>query len=540
MEEVFNHILGHHGTFNWAEQWIKGQYQLPMSCEIVSIDGYIQLIMRIPEGWRDVTESAIFAQFPDAEITEVEDYTKDMPDYYPNDEWSVWGLEWSFDNKKNPFMPILTYREFEDKFTETFVDPMAGLLESMAKLEKGEQIWLHMVIKPWSVPWASDGTAGVTIDDKRDEVLGRPKKVKTSGLQKFLNIPQTLFNDIAEQIIGSRPLPEGGDEKAEEDLFGKINKLSPGERENLEMMEKKGSKLAYGMKMRFGYFNRHGVGNKSRGPNAIIGAMKQFGKLGRQGFKPELGKTATKAAYFNVERRKAYRQRKLVAKLKGRSSTAGMPYMAMSTEELATIFHFPAMDIRAPMLKRTDLVKAEAPLNLPFEEQRYVEVQPQQQEAPQGIALPWEDSQIHVSDDVEYVRPTFDYDNDEFERRFAVDKKAFEASRPAREARLREIEVEESAKQEIGATAVSDELEVINELENEFAKPTDAAVVRPVVHKKVIDETLPRPPQKHEEEYTFEVIDFHAGPQTGMKKQEKTIDTQEERVDEIPDNLPFV
>ena len=97
-----------------AEKYYKGHYQRWFSFEIVSIDGYIQFIIRTEKKFRDLVESAIYAQYPEAEITEVDDYTKGFPDTFPNDTHDLWGTEWTLveDNE----YPIRTYQDFEDKF----------------------------------------------------------------------------------------------------------------------------------------------------------------------------------------------------------------------------------------------------------------------------------------------------------------------------------------------------------------------------------------------------------------------------------------
>lgn len=545
MEQVFAQIQGAHGTFNFVEKWWQGMGQLSMTLEIVSIDGYIQLIMRIPDSWRDIVEGAIYGQFPDAEITEIEDYTKTVPSVYPNDTHDMWGVEWTFDNSKNPYMPFKTYLEFEDKFNQKFIDPMGGLLEAMGKIGKGEQIWLHMRITPLEVPWSKAG------EDLYFSLLGREKKKEKGFLEGIGSIPTTLFNDITEQIFTVRPLPEDAPgEKKQEDMFGKLWKMSPGEQDALKAMERKMGKLGYNVKMRYGYFAEHAVVNKPAGVNAIIGAMKQFNAIGRQGFKPALKQTGTKASYFRVKQRKAYRQRIMTAALKSRDGDRGMSPMKWCTEELATIFHFPSMEIKTPMLKKTDLVKAEAPVNLPFEDQQVIQEKVVGNE--QLLELPWETPQKQTTDPQEKIESglpfvahaespvvleqpqestgyTFDYDNDYFEERFAVDKEAFKKSRPVRDELLKRIEREEDAKKEIASAFPPEHVE---------KKSVDVESLR----KEVIQKQHSTKPsfeemyQQQAQEYTTEVIDFHKGV-FAEKEKKKASESSE---DEIPPNLPFI
>ncbi len=78
---------------------------------------------------RDLVESAIYAQYPEAMITEVDDYVSGIPDDYPNETHDVWGTEWTL--VTNQYYPIRTYKDFEDSSAEDiFKDPMAALLES--------------------------------------------------------------------------------------------------------------------------------------------------------------------------------------------------------------------------------------------------------------------------------------------------------------------------------------------------------------------------------------------------------------------------
>lgn len=482
VEQIFVQILGAHTTFNWWETYIEGLIQLQVNFEIVAIDGYIQFLIHCPEAWRDLIEGAVYGQYPDAEITQVEDYVNGVPHNYPDDTWDMWGVEWSFDNKENPYMPIKTYSEFEDKYSEDtkFVDPLAGLLEAMSRTGKGEQIWFQICTKPAGVDWAK------AADEKIGKLIGREEKPhKKSTLQTIMGVPMEAFDSVTEQLMDFRLLTGSHDPEKKEDTFGKMWKMSPGERTTLEAMERKIGKLGYFVKMRFGYFAEKKVMNKARGVQAVIGAVKQFNAIGRQGFKPELKKTATKAAYFMIKKRKAYRQRKMTEALYKRSMTLGMPKMKMSTEELATLFHFPSMLIKSPMLKKTELIKSSAPTNLPFEDVIYEE---SQSEAEVGKAsnaatesvlagLPFADEHAHAP---EIPQVSFDYDSEYFEKKFAVDKKAFEAHIPEREAKLKKIEDAEAAKAEISQLAV---------VEPEVEKPIEVIPEHP--GEKVVEITRP-------------------------------------------------
>ncbi|GAI18321.1 unnamed protein product, partial [marine sediment metagenome] len=68
-------------------------------------------LIRIPEKNRDSAESAIYSQYPEAEISIADDYTKYIPQDIPNKDWDLWGSDYKL-LKENPY-PIKTYLKFE-------------------------------------------------------------------------------------------------------------------------------------------------------------------------------------------------------------------------------------------------------------------------------------------------------------------------------------------------------------------------------------------------------------------------------------------
>lgn len=413
IELALSHILGAESGPNFKEKWIDGQFQLPMSLEIVSIDGFIQLVVRIPSGWRDLVESAFYAQYPDCEITQIDDYTGEVPTVYPNPTHNMFGVEWTLENQ---CFPIRTHLEFEDKMIGATVDPLAGLLEAMSKIGKGEQIWFHIMCTPLPLSWTKDCEGTVA------KLTGQEKPHKTGLIGDIFG----FINQVIIELLSSFGIMLGGaaghDEKKKEDAFGAIWKMSPGDRENLEALQKKMRKPAYGVKLRYGYFAELPVFNKARGIQGITGAVKQFNSIGRNGFKPMMKATGTKANYFFVKQRLSFRQKKMARALKQRDGSVGLPQFKLNVEELATIFHFPSMLVKAPMLKRTTSVKREAPSNLPFGEMPTFE-----NSSPEfsKVAMLPSEQDILPEDQrlvIESEKFTFDYDNDEFEKRFALNK----------------------------------------------------------------------------------------------------------------------
>src|SRR6056297_2646102 len=136
VENMFSYIAGAHSSFNLIEKYWEGKWQLYFSFEIVSIEGYTQFLIYTPVDFRDLVESAVYSQYPDAEITEVDDYTAGFPTKFPDENYDVWGTEFILAGEE--MLPIKTYLEFEHQFgkevEEYFRDPMAALMDLTSSL----------------------------------------------------------------------------------------------------------------------------------------------------------------------------------------------------------------------------------------------------------------------------------------------------------------------------------------------------------------------------------------------------------------------
>jgi len=434
MENFFDHLLGAHGTFTKWAKYIEGEFQLSFSCELVSIEGNVQFLIRTPKHLRNLVEAAIYGQFPDAEITEVEDYTTNVPRYFPNETHDLYGCEFSLSNKSaaKQYAPIKTYLKFQDRFTEVFVDPMAALLETMSQIGKGEQIWIQYLVKPLAVDWGiKKGQAVVS------KILGvPPPPVKKSSLENVAGQASSILSEFTQELAGIS-FTATAEEKKKEGPPSMIQFLSPAQRELIEGVERKIYKLGFDVKIRYLYIAEKGKMNKSVGVNGLIGSFKQWTDMNSNGFKPMLAETGTNSpGYILIEWRRNTRRNYIMGAYRKRDMTMGMVAQPMCSEELASLWHFPSMFIKAPMLKTTDFTKAAAPVGLPFGEAPVPAVETAKPEV------------IEKGQ----VTPTFDYDSDDFEMQFAKDKEGFKKDRAQREKRLQEI----ASKQEQNLKKVSE------------------------------------------------------------------------------------
>ncbi len=353
MEQVFATISGAHADFNKKEIYLKGMYQLSFSFEIISIDGYIQFLIRTPSVFRDLIEGAIYAHYPDAEITEVYDYTTDIPTNFPNDRFNLWGAE--IETAANEALPLRTYESFEDKLSQELKDPLAGVLETMSRIQKGEQVWLQIIVKPTDTAWAKKCIAYA------HKLAGKKTETKSSKswYSPILGFLYGMFDDWISWMPGSKV-----ESKNDNGLDFKVLNLTPGERATIEAVERKASKIGFVCKIRLMYLSPHEQFSAKRVVSAVFGGMKQFGDLSSNALKPNK-RTKTQAVYFRPEQRADARRRRIMGNYKARSWFNGSKYFILNTEELATLYHFPSITVTTPYLKRTEAKKSDAPSQLP-------------------------------------------------------------------------------------------------------------------------------------------------------------------------------
>jgi hypothetical protein len=334
---------------------------------MVSIDGNPHFYIKIPASAREAAESAIYGQFPDAEIQLVEDYVKLLPQNIPGRDWDLFGSDYKM--LKNDAFPIKTYPEFETEHEakeEKRVDPLAALMEAFAKMKPGEQFWLQISAEPVGddPPNSTNLTDFVKAANKlRDKLAKRP-----SDESKKKPIIQQIFEIL---FYGKTEEP-----KKEVDAFPPEMRLTPGERDIVAALESKISKPLYKTNIRFIYLGPKKVWYK---PNFrfIFTFFNQFMTVNRNGLIP-VGKTITKIhkTWFlplNLifKRRHYMRCRKLfrhyVRRFTPYFPKQGGTFM-LNSEELATLFHLPGKTVvTTPSIYRVEAKKGGVPSELPTE-----------------------------------------------------------------------------------------------------------------------------------------------------------------------------
>ena len=409
VEQLFATVSGAHAPLSPQEIKFEGKFQLSFSFEIVSIDGYIQFLVRTPSQFKNVIETSIYAQYPDAEITEVEDYVTGTPEEYPNDTHQIWGTE--VVPVAPDVLPFRTYPYFEDAISGEFKDPLASVLETMSKIHIGEQVWIQIIVKPTDRAWTKKSQKMIYKIAGKDYKSGGGGGMLTKGIDWTIQ----KIDDI-----GEMGFPLWGDttsKKEKSDLPSLMLHLTPGEKTTIQAIENKASKIGFDCKIRLVYISPKDDFMPPRVVSPVFGAIKQYAALDLNAFKP-CGKTKTKIDpwYMNldawwVKYKVNIRRGNLIKAYKGRSGVRGGKYFIMNTEELASLWHFPSKYIKTPLLQKTEVKKAGAPISLPTGEQ----VSNKDESLKENLRQQLKSEEVYT-----------DLDNEYFEDKFAKeDKKTF-------------------------------------------------------------------------------------------------------------------
>src|SRR3990167_9969887 len=149
MELFISNALFHWSMKGGREEYWQGAVWFWFSLEIVSIEGQVHFYIRTPSRIRTLIETQMYAQYPQAQVKVVEDYTLAVPEISEKSSWNGWGCE--FGLLKHEAFPIKTYVDYEldtDPKEEYKVDPISPVIELFGSLQKGEQAWLQIVVTP--------------------------------------------------------------------------------------------------------------------------------------------------------------------------------------------------------------------------------------------------------------------------------------------------------------------------------------------------------------------------------------------------------
>jgi len=333
------------------EQVFSGLHSIEkgsISLEILGLKKEINFLIRLPREYRKLFESQLYAQYPEVEIKEIYDYFSTFPPFLPNKDFDLYGSEIIFKNANH--FPVRTYPLFEEVKEEKRIDPLANLIESASQLQSSEYLILQMIISPLTSEkekkWIEDGQKEI------NKLLGKKEKI---GWQDWIG------SFIRNLITAFYTPPVWPGEKKEEKPVS--SPLSSGDKEKIERIEQKISKLGFEVSIRFIYLSPRSIYDETDSL-AFPAYFKQFNTENLNAFKiNDLASTEIKSRLFKT-RRTFLKKLNFYQKFKQREEIKKT--IILNTEELASIYHFPVLKVKAPALIRSLSRKGEAPPNLPI------------------------------------------------------------------------------------------------------------------------------------------------------------------------------
>ncbi|MFH1612025.1 MAG: hypothetical protein ABH887_02050 [bacterium] len=368
---------------NWKERIMQGMTQSWFSLEMISREGEIHFLIRTQVFFRDLVESQIYAQYPDAEIKEAVDYVDSISQDDLDKDYNMWGTELQL--IMDDAYPIKTYPEFEKDILveEQRIDPLSSLLEVMGKIREGEHIWIQTLVRAVDDEWKKEA------DKLKDKLLKREAPAKKVGIIRTEVGAFAKEQRAQLEVLATGKRPESVEEKKQEQK--NLAQMTKTELETVAAIERSISKFGYETIIRFLYIARTDNFNMVNVP-AVIGSYKQFGSQNMNGFKPN--KKVTTGVDYEIQLKKyrvPYRKRKLLMHYQQRFFEQHSKYIdylkpfffeklpilnwflirskpfILSTEELATIYHFPSEAVKAPLIPKIEAKKGEPPIGLPME-----------------------------------------------------------------------------------------------------------------------------------------------------------------------------
>jgi len=321
-----------------------------IALEIMGLKKEIIFFVRLPREYRKLFEAQLYAQYPEVDIKEVYDYFSTFPPFLPNKDFDLYGSELIL--AKPNYYPIRTYPFFEEPKEEKRIDPLANLIEAAGQLQASEYLILQIVLKPLEADkekkWIEDGTKEV------NKLLGKKEKKITTWQDWFNSFIRNFITAIYTIPIWPG---EGSEEKA-----GQIT-TSSGDREKAEQIEAKISKLGFEVSIRFIYIGAKTIYDDTTSLS-IPAYFKQFNSENLNSFKIN-DKASTELKTWLLKTRRTFLKKLNFYQLFKEREEA-QETIILNTEELASIYHFPVLKVKAPALIRSLSRKGEAPPNLPI------------------------------------------------------------------------------------------------------------------------------------------------------------------------------
>ena len=354
MELFLTSIWNSGGEATFLARIWRGNFRPIWSLEIASNEGRISYYIHTRKALRNAVESRLYGQYPEAKILEVEDYASKVP--FNLHEYEIWGCEYT---KLAPGpVPIKTYVDYQlDKNTDTpeiQVDPLTNMLEHMASIGKDEYVWLQFIVRARK----KDEWNGFYLkaDSYKDDAKAVIQRMVLEAAGRSKKILEELHIDDPDKTALKQAASRGA------------ALLSEGERKKVEAIERALSKQIFECGIRAVYLAKKTQFNAGNiGSLALM--FNPFRAIDLNGLVPTRGMSIFDFPWQDFHNIRRTIIKKLLMFHYRNRAYFYVPYdqvpVFFTTEELATLWHFPSSVVQPPGLERIAAKRAEAPAGLP-------------------------------------------------------------------------------------------------------------------------------------------------------------------------------
>lgn len=287
-----------------------------ISFEIVSMaEEGICLYVVTPGHLAKFIEGQIYAQYPNADISYVKDYTKEKGTPY-EDVYVTCGV---IEMEKDAIFPIKTFRNFD-------VDPLAAITGAMSDMGAGEKAWLQIIVRPVANYWQQKSKDYITSVKEGKDINGG-----------FLEKLTALLRGVGKSLAS----PDATQKK-------EVVKLVPGQEEELREIETKMLKLGFEVCIRV--ITKAQTQTRSEQIlRDIMASFKQFTTAHLNSFVHGKPTKEGKNIYNDYIQRYMPKDTQDI----------------LNIEELASLYHLPNISVETPNIAWSKSKKLEPPMNLP-------------------------------------------------------------------------------------------------------------------------------------------------------------------------------
>jgi len=371
MELFITNALYHWSMKGGKEEYWQGAVWFWFSLEIVSIEGQVHFYIRTPSRIRGLIETQMYAQYPQSQVKVVEDYTLAVDEITENSTWDAWGCE--FGLERIEAYPLKTYVDFgldKDPKEEYKVDPISPVIELFGSLQKGEQMWVQIIITPSKKSYHTKGTwfgEHDWIKESRIQIVKmlkpytrmHPDPTEPGRYAKEIRAPG--FLDTTIKAMSAKTSKIGFDTGIRLMYVAKKEAFQMNSRRNARLIFRQYAKPDCNQLMRI---------NSTQG-DAYSGIF-TASPLQVMHLANRMLHEYRERAFFHLPLRH-HLFSKHVIRWPFDIALMGlfMPYFhhktyVLNVEELATIWHFPGQILKVPTLERIESKEASPPTNLPI------------------------------------------------------------------------------------------------------------------------------------------------------------------------------